>query len=186
MNNTSPTLKAFKRAASLELSKWYMGSLTTNLAEKKDTNGVCFVEVTLAPGHEPPPHVHSREDELFYVLEGEFDVYAGDEAYKGEVGDCIFLPRFKPHAFLIRSPRIRMLTLFTPAGFEEALRGVSSPAQSLELPAGVRTYSTTDLKQTAERFGSYGIRFLTSDEVAEHLPLYPKPLSPNPASNQTF
>jgi len=32
------------------------------------------MEAILAPGNEPPPHVHSREDELFYVLEGEFDV----------------------------------------------------------------------------------------------------------------
>ena len=45
MNNASSSLKAFKRSASLELSKWYMGILTTNLAEKKDTNGAfCLVE----------------------------------------------------------------------------------------------------------------------------------------------
>jgi steroid delta-isomerase-like uncharacterized protein len=41
-NNTSPQLKAFKRAPSLELSKWENGNLTTNLAEKKDTNGAVF------------------------------------------------------------------------------------------------------------------------------------------------
>jgi mannose-6-phosphate isomerase-like protein (cupin superfamily) len=91
MNNKSSALKAFKRATSLELSKWYMGNLTTNLAETKDTNGAfCLVEGTLAPGNEPPPHVHSREDELFYVLEGEFDVYVGEEAFKVETGECIF------------------------------------------------------------------------------------------------
>ena len=39
MNNTSPELKAFKRASSLELSKWENGNLTTNLAKKNDTNG---------------------------------------------------------------------------------------------------------------------------------------------------
>ena len=42
-----------------------MGNLTTGLAEWKDTNGAfSLVEVTLAPGTEPPPHVHSREDEF--------------------------------------------------------------------------------------------------------------------------
>jgi hypothetical protein len=46
-------LKAFKRATSLEFSKWYMGSLVTNLAEKNDTNGAfCLVESTLASGNE--------------------------------------------------------------------------------------------------------------------------------------
>ena len=45
MNNTSSPVKAFKRAPSLECSTWYMGSLTTNLAETHETNGAfCFVE----------------------------------------------------------------------------------------------------------------------------------------------
>jgi quercetin dioxygenase-like cupin family protein len=94
-NHTSSPLTAFKRAPSLGLSQWENGNLTTNLAEKKDTNGAFFlVEATLAPGTEPPPHVHTREDELFYVLEGEFDAYVGDEAFKVEAGECVFLPRF--------------------------------------------------------------------------------------------
>ena len=179
MNNTSSPLKAFKRATSLEFSKWYMGSLVTNLAEMKDTNGAyCLVDSTLVPGNEPPPHVHSREDELFYVLDGEFDVYAGEEAFKVETGECIFLPKFKPHAFVIRSSRLRLLTLFTPGGFEEALRGKGTPAQYLDLPTGQLTYSTTELEETARRFGEYGIRFLAPDEVADLLPLFPKPLPP--------
>jgi quercetin dioxygenase-like cupin family protein len=182
MNNTSSPLKAFKRATSLEFSKWYMGCLTTNLAESKDTGGsFCLVEVILAPGNEPPPHVHSREDELFYVLEGEFDVYVGEEALKVKTGECIFLPRFKPHAFVVRSRRLRLLTLFTPGGLEEAFRSLSSPAQKLELPTGVPTYSTTDLKRTAKRLGEYGARILVPDEVAKQLPLYPKPLASNSA-----
>jgi mannose-6-phosphate isomerase-like protein (cupin superfamily) len=157
-----------------------MGTLATNLAEKEDTNGAfCLVEATAAPGNEPPPHVHSREDELFYILEGEFDMYVGAEAYKVQSGECIFLPRFKPHAFVIRSPQLRVLTLFTPGGLEEAFRNVASPAQKLELPTNALTYSKVDLKQTAQRFREYGVRFLTSDEVADQLPLYPKSLFSN-------
>jgi mannose-6-phosphate isomerase-like protein (cupin superfamily) len=180
MNNTSSPLTAFKRAPSLDLSQWENGNLTTNLAEKKDTNGAFFlVEAMLAPGTEPPPHVHTREDELFYVLEGEFDVYVGKEAFKVKTEECVFLPRFRPHAFVIRSPRLRVLALFTPAGLEEAFRGMSSPAQRLELPTGAVTYSTGDLKQTAQRLSEYGARFLTPAEVADQLPLYPKSLPPN-------
>src|SRR5262245_61619987 len=125
ISNTSSPLKAFKRAPSLELSKCENGNLTTNLAEKRDTKGAfLLMEATLAPGTEPPPHVHSREDELFYVLEGEFDVYVAEEAFKVKMGECVFLPKFKPHAFIIRSPRLRVLALFTPAGLEEAFRGM--------------------------------------------------------------
>lgn len=180
MNHTSSPLTAFKRAPSLGLSQWENGNLTTNLAEKKDTNGAFFlVEAMLAPGTEPPPHVHSREDELFYVLEGEFDVYVGKEAFKVEAGECVFLPRFKPHAFVIRSPRLHVLALFTPAGLEEAFRGMSTPAQRLELPTGAVTYSTGDLKQTSQRLSEYGARFLTPAEAADQLPLYPKSLPAN-------
>jgi len=174
-------LKAFQRAPSLGLSQWYNGILTTDLVETKDSNGeFCLVEGVLAPGTEPPPHVHTREDELFYVLEGEFDVYVADEAFKVEAGQCVFLPKFEPHAFLIRSPRLRVLVLFTPAGLEEAFRSASTPAQRLELPTGAVTYSTSDLEQTAQRFREHGVRFLAPDEVADQLPLYPKPLPPNP------
>jgi hypothetical protein len=52
--DTSSPLKAFKRAVSLELSKWYMGTLMTNLAETKDTNGAfLLVEGILVPRTEP-------------------------------------------------------------------------------------------------------------------------------------
>src|SRR6266481_8445628 len=185
MNNSLPKLKAFKRAPSLGLSQWENGNLTTNLAEKKDTNGAFFlVEAMLAPGSEPPPHLHTREDELFYVLEGEFDVYVGKEAFKVEGGECVFLPRLKAHAFAIRSPRIRLLTLFTPAGLEDAFRSASSPAKNLDLPAEALTYAESDPKQILQRFGQFGIRFLSQDEIADELPVYPKPLPPIPANDQ--
>ena len=155
-------MKAFKRGPSLGLSKWYMGMLMTNLAESKDTDEVFFLmEATAVPGTESPPHV-------------------GKEAFKVEMGECTFCPKLKPHAFAIRSPRGRVLILVTPGGLEEAFRSESSPAQNLDLPTGAPTYSTTDLKQPVERFGKYGVRFLTQDEVADQLPLYPKPFPWNP------
>jgi len=180
MKNTSLPLKAFKRATSLERSKWYMGMLLTNLTETPDTNGAfSLFEATLVPGTEPPPHVHSREDELFYVLEGEFEVYVGEEVFNGKTGDCVFLPRFKPHAFIIRSPRLRLLILFAPAGVEEAFRSMSSPAQYLNPPKGALTYSAADLEQTTQRFSTSGVRMLAPDEVAHQLPLYPKSVPAN-------
>jgi mannose-6-phosphate isomerase-like protein (cupin superfamily) len=186
MSNSLPELRAFKRAPALGLSQWENGNLTTNLAETKDTNGAfLLVEAMLAPGTEPPPHVHTREDELFYVLEGAFDVYVGKDVFKMKAGECVFMPRLRPHAFVIRSPRLRLLALFTPAGLEEAFRPWSTPAQRLELPIGAVTYPTGDLRQTAQRLSEYGARFLTPDEIADEMPLYPRPLPSNAAKSTT-
>src|SRR5262245_51339471 len=84
-----------------------------------------------------------------------------------------------PRSFFIRSRRLRILALFTPAWLEEAFRGMSTPAQRLELPTGAVTYSTGDLRQTAKRLSEYGARFLTPDEIADQMPLYPRPLPSN-------
>ena len=177
MNHSSSMLRTFKRTTSLDLSVWHNGILLTGLAEKKDTNGAfSLLEATMAPGTEPPPHVHSREDELFYVLEGEFDVYVGEEAFNVNTGECIFLPRLKPHAFVIRSSRLRVLVLFTPGGLEETFREMSSPAHNLESPIRTLTHSESDLEHITRRLSDYGVQVLTSHEVAERLPLYPKTL----------
>lgn len=107
-------------------------------------------------------------------------MYVGKEAFNAKTGECIFLPRLKPHAFIIRSARLPILTLFATGELENAFRSASSPAQKLELPSGAVTYATADLKQTARRLGEYGARLLAPDEVADELPLYPKPPPPKP------
>jgi len=57
---------------------------------------------------------------------------------------------------------------------------MNSPAQNLELPTGALTYSTADLKHTAQRFSEYGVHLLTPDEITDQLPMYPKSLPSNP------
>jgi hypothetical protein len=106
-------------------------------------------------------------------------VYAGEDIFTVETGQCVFLPKLKPHAFTIRSPRIRLLTLVTPAGPEEDFRDMSAPAEKLEAPSGALTYLQADLKQTVQRFTEYRVRILNPEEVAEQMPLFPKPLIPS-------
>ena len=175
MSETATTLKAYKRAPSHESSRWYMGNLITFLAEEHETDGhLTLMEVVFAPGNEPPPHVHSREDEMFYVLEGEFDVYVGDEAFKVKQGECVFLPRFVPHAFKVRSPRLHLLAILTPGGLEESFLTMSSAAERIELPTEMETYLTTDLSKRAQVLRPYGVRLLSAEEVPSALPLYPR------------
>jgi mannose-6-phosphate isomerase-like protein (cupin superfamily) len=173
MKNTLSSLVAYKRSRSLDSSNWYMGSLLTFLAESKDTRGsFTLIEGLLKPGNEPPPHVHGREDELFYILEGEMEVYVGNEVFIVGAGECLFLPRLKPHTFVVRSPRLRTLVLFMPGGLEEYFRARSSRAEKLELPSEAVTYSTSDLEPIVRTLEEYGVRLLSQDEVAEQMPLY--------------
>ena len=80
--------------------------------------GIGVVEVDIASGNEPPPHIHTREDEWFYVLEGEATFHVGDEKVRGTKGSFVFLPREIPHTFTVESGRLKLLQLSTPPGLE--------------------------------------------------------------------
>jgi mannose-6-phosphate isomerase-like protein (cupin superfamily) len=171
-----PTIRAFKRAPSIDMSTWYKGILITSLATERDTGGAFeFVVTRMKKGTEPPPHVHEREDETFYVLEGMIDIYVGDECFHASAGECIFLPKRKAHAFKIRSPEIHMLVFMTPGGFMKASATMAIPAQSLDIPPdnGI-TYATVDLGETIKVFEEYGVRFVPPDKIALELPAFPQ------------
>jgi quercetin dioxygenase-like cupin family protein len=152
-----------------------MGSLMTILASGSDTNGnFALVEFLTAKGNEPPPHVHEREDELYYVLEGEFEAHIGSETYQVTSGDCVFMPRGVPRALVEKSPRVRLLLLATPAGMENYFLALGEPAGSMELPTNAVTYSQADLTRAVQLAAKNGVRFLSAEEIAEQLPHYPR------------
>jgi len=127
---------AFARGRqSLEQSVWYTGWLLTFLATGKDTRGqFALTEQIARKGNVPPRHIHHREDETFYVLEGEMTFSIGDESIKATPGTMVFAPRDVPHSFTIDSEQARILVMNTPAGIEEFFRECSVPAPSLTLP----------------------------------------------------
>jgi quercetin dioxygenase-like cupin family protein len=127
----------FARRAGREVSVWYLDCLFTILAASEETGGQFGLIESLSPkGTEPPRHVHSSEDETFYLLEGEITFYIGEETYKATPGMFVFAPRGIPHSYTFETDVIRMLVLITPGGFEEFFRPahLSEPAQAPELP----------------------------------------------------
>ncbi|WP_169405678.1 cupin domain-containing protein [Deinococcus apachensis] len=93
------------------------------LRRGEDTGGAfALVEECVQAGLEPPPHLHTHEDETFYLLEGEVEFQVGDRRHRATPGDCVFLPRGLPHAFKLRSPTARLLVLLTPGGVRTAAR----------------------------------------------------------------
>ena len=169
------SIKAFRQAPSVDMSTWYKGILISTLATEQSTGGAFdFVVTRMRKGTEPPPHVHEREHELFYVLDGTIDVYVGHERLRAVAGECVFLPSRRPHAFRIASPEIHMLVLMTPGGFMDASAAMAIPARSLDIPPddGV-TYATADLGETMRIFAERGVRFLAPDEIPLELPAFP-------------
>ena len=160
--NMMPTESiAFNRGRqSLDHSVWYNGSLMTFLATGDDTHGQCaLIEVVARRGNVPPPHIHHREDEIFYVLEGEIVVSVGDRTIKVTAGTMVFLPRDVRHSFTIESEQSRMLILVTPAGLERWFKEFSVPAAAMTLPpADEPAYG--EVQRMLEAAPRYGIEFV--------------------------
>lgn len=168
------TMQAYKRSPSLDNSTWYKGLLISQLAGTSDTNGAFdLVESKMNRGTEPPPHIHEREDELFYILSGEMKVFADRSVFTVEAGESVFLPKKVPHAYLIQSEQCHVLALMTPGGFINAINKMNAPARTMGIPSDMETYATADLTATMAVFMEYGVRMLSPDEIAVQFPSYP-------------
>ena len=168
------TMQAYKRSPSLDNSTWYKGLLISQLAGGSETEGAFdLVESKMRKGTEPPPHIHDREDELFYILSGEIKVFADRQVFTVAAGESVFLPKRVPHAYLIQTDECHVLALMTPGGFLNAINKMNAPARSMEIPSDMETYATADLTATMEVFIKYGVRLLAPDEIAKELPGYP-------------
>jgi quercetin dioxygenase-like cupin family protein len=116
-------------------ARWWLGALARIKATAADTGGhLTVVEVTDPPGVEAPLHVHHREDEAFWVLEGDVTFEVGGKTIQAGAGDFVFGPRDVPHRYTVGDTGSRMLFMLTPGGFEDLVRATSDPARSRTLP----------------------------------------------------
>ena len=96
---------------------WAMGSLFERLVNASDTGGQLGVSVVTQPsGAASPLHVHTREAEAWYVLDGEMTYVAGTETVPMVAGDFIYLPRNVPHAFRVTGATAGPIPGAEPAG----------------------------------------------------------------------
>src|SRR5215469_10310128 len=104
-----PESFAFARGPrALDRSVWYSGWLLTFLATAEEARGqFALIEATARKGNVPPRHIHRREEETFYVLEGETNVTGGDRTFKATPGTVVCLPRDVAHSFTIESDQLR-------------------------------------------------------------------------------
>lgn len=127
-----------------------LGGISPNdikISTKDTEGGLSVLEYT---GHEkggPPLHFHLYQDEIFFVLEGDYLFQVGEEKHNLTTGDTIFLPRNVPHAFAQLTDKGRMLFFFQPSGKMEdffrtlgALKGAPSPQE------GAKIFADHDMK----------------------------------------
>jgi quercetin dioxygenase-like cupin family protein len=116
-------------------ARWYGNSLWEFLVPADATDGkVSVFQATMPEAFSPPRHIHTREDEVFVVLEGEVWFDVDGERQLAKPGTSVYMPRGVPHTFRIKSPVARMLGIMTPGAFEQLFRNLSVPAGERTLP----------------------------------------------------
>jgi mannose-6-phosphate isomerase-like protein (cupin superfamily) len=115
-----------------------VGDVYRFLATGEDTGGkYALFEANISPGGGPPPHVHSREEEGFLIVEGEITFFVGDERLVAGPGTFANMPIGTPHTFKNESGKpAKMLVLVAPAGLERMFFEVGKT-----VPTGVTTAS---------------------------------------------
>ncbi len=145
------------RAISGKEALIWLGELAIIHATGKETDGrYTLIELYATKEGEVPWHIHHREDEAFYIIEGEMTFYIGEKIKKCRPGDFIFAPKDIPHMYTVDTPgHARILMTFSPAGFEDFVRATSAPATSL-IPPPPQTININydELMKLAAQFGA--------------------------------
>jgi quercetin dioxygenase-like cupin family protein len=134
---------------------WSVGDLLIFKVGPQHTNGAwSMAETTVVPGGGPPPHVHRREDETFYMLDGQMTFMRGDDVFLAGPGDAFFLKRDEVHTFHNPSKApARMLVLAAPCGFEKFMLEFARPKSESADPPPVRKEDIDRLIATAPKYG---------------------------------
>ena len=141
----------------------YQGGYLQVLISPEMTNGsLAIIDMTLPKGSEPPVHLHTREDETFYLLEGEMKFKVGGKVINAKKGEAIFAERGIVHQFEILSDSARFLTVITPGHFLEYFLEFSFPTE--ELPSLASPSAPPPLEailyMTKKLNEKYGIMFI--------------------------
>lgn len=108
---------------------WFLGTQMTLKATSEDTAGAFgLIEQVLPPGFTAPPHVHHAEEEVFYILAGNFTFFCGDTALSAQPNSVVVLPRDIPHWFRVEGDTpARLLQWNFPGGLERFFLELGEP-----------------------------------------------------------
>lgn len=135
---------------------WGPGDQIRFILTGEQTGGAFFLgDVSVPPGGGPPPHIHEREDETYYLLQGTLTVQVGGQTMHASAGDCIYLPRGIAHSFRNTGEgRARMLVTATPSGIEKFFEEAFYPAGAKQEPPQATPELIGRLIATAAKYGN--------------------------------
>jgi quercetin dioxygenase-like cupin family protein len=154
--SATPASRVFHRPVTSGPAYWGPGDRYVFLVTGEESGGAYFaMEALVPPGGGPPPHIHTREDETFYLIEGRIEFLLGDNTITAGPGDFVNVPRGTVHCFHNTGTEMaRMVLTFTPAGierfFEETLE--PAPSDALQPPDNVDAVAARYVA-AAPRFG---------------------------------
>jgi quercetin dioxygenase-like cupin family protein len=113
-----------------------------------DDTGGAFTFLEYVVSRDIPAHVHDREHETLYLLEGTVRVRVGDDEFTAGVGDFVFMPRGLPHSLsALGDPPPRLLTVSSPSGFEHFMEDL------MEVLAAGHDRSSPEVAAVREKHG---------------------------------
>jgi len=133
-----------------------VGDVYRFLATGEDTDGkYATFEAFVPPGSGPPPHIHSREEESFLVLEGVMTFRLGEDRFVAGEGTFLNMPVGSLHSFKNESDKTaRLLISIAPAGLERMFFEVGLPLAEDATTAAPPSQSEVEkLLQAAPRYG---------------------------------
>lgn len=135
-------------------SVWSLGGrFTIKLDEVTSGGRLSVVEAVAFQSTEPPLHVHRREDEAWYVLDGHMTFFVGDSVLEAPAGTFAYAPMGLPHTFTVDVEPTRVLVFAAPSGFEHFAMELGTPATSDTPPTGLAVPDPSELGPVAERYG---------------------------------
>ena len=138
---------------------WHLGALLNFKALGSETGGGFWALEGLAGRNMAVPlHVHSHEDEFWYILEGKIRFTIADETVTGGPGTFAYIPQGIAHTFQIMTETARWFGVGTPAGLDQWFFETGEPAQSLTLPPPLST--SPDIEAIVNSLRQYGTETL--------------------------
>jgi quercetin dioxygenase-like cupin family protein len=99
---------------------WFLDTLVIiRVSHREGSDGISILEHSAPHGDSPPLHIHLNEDEMFYVLEGEFQFRLNGEGRRLKAGEGLLAPKGTPHTYRVQSRIGRWITVTAHRQFED-------------------------------------------------------------------